>query len=139
CFCYGHELYLRGSSARTLSGHFEAFHNGVEVLFQSLSHVFNITNCRSLCRFWHKPALSLANARSAIPLSRSCNTSAKFVLSKFARGRGGTGRRAGLRSLFPQGSGSSILLVRTKNRPRVKRTRGFFHKVTRELRKTLAN
>lgn len=28
-------------------------------------------------------------------------------------GRGGTGRRAGLRSLFPQGSGSSILLVRT--------------------------
>lgn len=30
-------------------------------------------------------------------------------------GRGGTGRRAGLRSLFPQGSGSSILLVRTTN------------------------
>ena len=29
------------------------------------------------------------------------------------RGRGGTGRRAGLRSLLPQGSGSSILLVRT--------------------------
>jgi 16S rRNA (guanine(527)-N(7))-methyltransferase RsmG len=29
-------------------------------------------------------------------------------------GRGGTGRRAGLRSLLPQGSGSSILLVRTK-------------------------
>ena len=28
-------------------------------------------------------------------------------------GRGGTGRRAGLRSLLPQGSGSSILLVRT--------------------------
>ena len=28
-------------------------------------------------------------------------------------GRGGTGRRAGLRSLLPRGSGSSILLVRT--------------------------
>ena len=31
------------------------------------------------------------------------------------RGRGGTGRRAGLRSLFSQESGSSILLVRTNS------------------------
>src|SRR5690606_10908657 len=32
-------------------------------------------------------------------------------------GRGGTGRRAGLRSLFSQESGSSILLVRTNHFP----------------------
>ena len=51
--------------------------------------------------------LSLADCpKAANPVSS--------ILCHHTCGRGGTGRRAGLRSLLPQGSGSSILLVRTK-------------------------
>ena len=49
-------------------------------------------------------------------------------------GRGGTGRRAGLRSLLPQGSGSSILLVRTKDRRSLHVSKGVTFKVKFPLR-----
>jgi 16S rRNA (guanine527-N7)-methyltransferase len=46
------------------------------------------------------------------------------ILNVRSCGRGGTGRRAGLRSLLPQGSGSSILLVRTTSKLKVKKDKG---------------
>src|SRR5688500_20275323 len=44
----------------------------------------------------------------------------------FTCGRGGTGRRAALRSLWPKGRGSSSLLDRTKQRRQGNRPRGDF-------------
>ncbi len=91
-FADGYEFNFISASPASLRRPFDFSFNFRQVLTKEILHKLNIPN---------------PNAVLELLALNSYHT-----LSLFSRGRGGTGRRAGLRSLWAQARGSSILLVR---------------------------